>query len=454
LLESPGYPAESSGAQASLAGQAVNGLTLFFETHDTKQPYHEVMFQRLTWILAGILLAGSGSVSTAAENPTLAEIRTLLLPMREKPLEVPGRPDGTPALTDVKHKLRDWIESRLREFRDRDDVRAFAHELNTELYSAKLSCDWSARPSAKDCPDRGQPGYLGDIKLDFGEMLVVTTAVGIECRFDESAYVYFFSNSRWRRFWQSETNDYDEHRYVPLNFLSIQLSSRDYRNQAADPNERMLLVLARDPAHCESNWYNVYYRVWQLRIDRPEEKLLLDGGEMAFQRDWVDGIVEPREVLIEYTTKTTFTDFEPRRVVRHYVLKGGKLEREDPVALRPQDFADEWMRTEWAASSRWTSAGVNPISLERMHRKENFEGGEYSFTNYCEKRPEHWQVDLAWTTFDGKTMVDTKHMYFLVRWLPPYRFSMAGVNDRPWSGCTEKDPEADEERTLFPVHLH
>lgn len=86
-----------------------------------------------------------------------------------------------------------------------------------------------------------------------------------------------------------------------------------------------------------------------------------------------------------------------------------------------------------------------------MHRKENFEGGQYSSTNYCGKQPEHWQVGLIWTKFDGNTMIETKHMYFLVRWLPPYRFSMAGVGDRPWAGCTGEEPRTVE--TLFPIHL-
>jgi len=409
------------------------------------------MLRRLTWLLAGMLFAGA--VSTAAEDQAIVEIRTLLTPMRAKPLDLPGARGATPVLTDVKHKLRDWIESRLREFRDEDDVRAFTHELNAEIRSAKLSCDWAAVPPEKNCPDRGQSGYLGEMKLDFGQVLVVTTAVGIVCGFDESAYAYSFSNGRWQRFWQGETNDYIAERYVPLNFLGILFSSQDYLDKGADPSIRLLLVLARDPAYCESNWYNVYYRVWQLRIDRPDEKLLLDRGEEAFLGDWVDGVVSPQDVLIEYSTRTAFTDFQFRRVVRHYVLRGGKLERAESLALNPRDFADEWMRTEWAVSSRWTSSGVSPSSVQRMHRKEKFEGGQYTDTFYCEKRPEHWQVGLVWTNYDGKTMVDTKHLYFLVRWLSPYRFSMAGVSDHPWTGCTEKDPGADEERTLFPIHL-
>jgi hypothetical protein len=394
----------------------------------------------------------AGSIPMAAEEAALLEIRALLWPMRAKPFDGPGPRGATAAFTDVKHKLRDWIEGRLHEFRYPDEVRAFAHELNAEIRSAKLSCDWDAVPPEKDCPDRGEPGYLGEIRLVFGEMLVVTTGVGIVCGFDQSAYAYYFVNGRWKRFWQSETNEYTEGKYVPLNFLGILLSSRDYLRRGADPNVRLLLMLGRDPAYCESNWYNVYYRVWQLRIDRSEAKLLLDGGEEAFLGDWVDGNVSPQEVLIEYGTRTTYTDFEVRPVIRHYVLRSGALVREAPLALRPRDFADEWMRTDWAVSSQWTEAGVNASSLRRMHRKENFEGGQYANTVHCEKRGEHWQVGLVWTNFNGKTMVETKHLYFLVRWLPPYRFSMAGVSDHPWSGCTEEDPEADEPRTLFPVH--
>ncbi len=95
---------------------------------------------------------------------------------------------------------------------------------------------------------------------------------------------------------------------------------------------------------------------------------------------------------------------------------------------------------------------MSESSLRRMHRKEHFEGGEYVNTLHCEKRPEHWQVGLDWTSFEGGRMVETKHMYLLVRWLPPYRFSMSGVSDHPWPGCTEEDPEADKPRTLFPFH--
>ena len=45
--------------------------------------------------------------------------------------------------------------------------------------------------------------------------------------------------------------------------------------------------------------------------------------------------------------------------------------------------------------------------------------------------------------------MEDRKVYFLVRWRPPYRFTMVSVSDRPSPDCTEKDPEADEARSLF-----
>lgn len=91
----------------------------------------------------------------AAEDPALLEIRALLWPMRAKPIDGLSPRGATPAFTDVKHKLRDWIEGRLHEFRDEEDVRAFEHGLNGQIRNAKLSCAWDAVPPEKDCPARG-----------------------------------------------------------------------------------------------------------------------------------------------------------------------------------------------------------------------------------------------------------------------------------------------------------
>jgi hypothetical protein len=63
------------------------------------------------------------------------------------------------------------------------------------------------------CLDWSLLGFLSRIKLyrpQHSEFLVLRTGAGIECGFDESAYAYEWSADKWRRFWQSEQDDYRE----------------------------------------------------------------------------------------------------------------------------------------------------------------------------------------------------------------------------------------------------
>jgi hypothetical protein len=65
-------------------------------------------------------------------------------------------------------------------------------------------------------------------------------------------------------------------------------------------------------------------------------------------------------------------------------------------------------------------------------------------TMHCPGQPDLWQVKVV------GLIGATSPTYFVVRWRPPYRFSMVDVRSTPWAMCTKPDPEADEPRTLFP----
>jgi hypothetical protein len=45
-------------------------------------------------------------------------------------------------------------------------------------------------------------------------LLIITTAVGILCQYDESAYAYKLVNGRWQRVWESEQNDYASAKFL------------------------------------------------------------------------------------------------------------------------------------------------------------------------------------------------------------------------------------------------
>src|SRR6516165_9012572 len=92
------------------------------------------------------LLLLFASVPGAADD-RLDAIRALLVPMRKAPIaEARG---ATPALTNVKHQLRDWIESRLAGVEWKDgrwipNPTVLQEQLNNELRRAGLFCSENA----------------------------------------------------------------------------------------------------------------------------------------------------------------------------------------------------------------------------------------------------------------------------------------------------------------------
>ncbi len=387
-------------------------------------------------VAAALLL--SVGLAAFAQTPPPAELRTLLEPLRAHPNDNQETRGATPVFTRIKHILRDWIESRLSSLEEWDDGVALSHQLNTELLKSGLACD-DAR-----CPDQSLLGYLGDLRIRrSGELLVVQTAVGIQCGVDESAYAYEPGQHGWRRFWGSEQNDYTEKAYLPQLLTAVLISPTNYQPDG-DRAEHLILTLGRNP-WCTSNWQSVYCRLWQTKSTYTQPKLLLDKSEIAYLSEPVQGSVWRNDVLIEYAVGSIDSGVHSRREIRHYKLNQGRLERLDPVVLGPRDFAEWWLTGAWPEISRWTTRTAGP-AMQNWHRTLK---GPFEFnypTRHCITRPDHWQVAVQ-----NSLREQDPPVYFLIRWRPPYHFTMVGVAHRQWPGCTEAYPGADAFRTLFPA---
>jgi hypothetical protein len=166
--------------------------------------------------------------------------------------------------------------------------------------------------------------------------------------------------------------------------------------------------------------------------------LLLDGKEWAFVEGSIRGNVNWNEALFEYQVSSEGGFTRPE--IRHYVVKNRRLERVDPVAVIPRNFVAFWLGLEGAANSRWTESANR--SRFNAWSKQNHVGplAEFDPTLHCKRQPDLWQV---------ATETEKNRWYFLVRWRPPYHFTMVSVSDQPSPDCTERDPEADEPRSLF-----
>jgi hypothetical protein len=370
----------------------------------------------------------------------LDALRATMLTMRNRKPGSGGPRDATPELTTAKHQLRDWVENNLAEFAQRADELELERKLNRQILDSKLSCD------AQACPDWYLTGYLGQVKVHRNRgFLVVETGVGIECGFDESAYLYSWNGERWTRIWQIEQNNYTTKEYKPQTIEDISVSSY------SAGNEYMVLVLGSQ-SWCASNWREIYYRAYRLG-PRWDAKPLIDVAQSAFLgRDPpIQGVVTESDVLVEFAAGSFVGSFT-REYVRHYAIDHDTIKRIDPLALSPRDFVSEWLATDWRESAHWSESANRKAMLDwhnELHRDNLF--GDFIYpTRHCPSKPDLWQVgiDLGDGTPVGSP--PSNPVYFTVRWRPPYRFSMVGVSDKPDPACTEKDRNADDEiRTLF-----
>jgi hypothetical protein len=385
-------------------------------------------------------------LAVRAEDDRLDKIRVLLLPLRTNGLQNLKSRGATPALTTVKHLLRDWVETRLAGLQWNGvgwnpDPIVLQEQLNDELNRAELICNAQSKIS---CPEQSRLGFLGPITLDMRResILIVRTAVGIQvCGDDDSAYAYQSAEHQWHRFWQSEQNDYEEGKYFPQRLRDVLISPADFRPDR-NPTEHLILTLGVEP-WCTSNWHDVYYRVWRTKGHDVEPELLLTGSDWAFVES-IHGSVGTAGVFTEYTAGNGVVEPD-RPEIRHYVLEKGRLVRVDPVALTSASFTAFWLAHPWPEISNWT-AQSNSSKLKEWLRQNKAPFGEFAYpTLHCENRPDLWQVSTVGGG-NGKPNV-----YFLVRWRPPYHFAMVSASDRPWPGCKEEDPEADEPRSLFEI---
>jgi hypothetical protein len=222
---------------------------------------------------------------------------------------------------------------------------------------------------------------------------------------------------------------------------AVLISPTNYR-PGGDKTEHLVVTLGTHP-WCTSSWQPIYYRIWQARFGSGEPKLLLNENEIGFIAEPIQVSVWPEDVLIEYAVSSIDAGVHNRRQIRHYVVKRGTIQRVDPVVLGPRDFADHWLSGPSNEILGRTAANVR-TALENWRRKFK---GPFEFigpTHHCTQERDLWQVGVQ------NPESERPLGYFLMRWRPPYHFSMVGVSEHPWPNCAEKDRQADEFRTLFP----
>jgi hypothetical protein len=337
---------------------------------------------------------------------------------------------ATPELTAAKHQLRAWVESRLAGLRERVDIRAFAETLHAALGSAGLFCN----DLNNEC-DWNFLGYVDDVRVSrAGELLVVVTAMGIWCGFDESAYVYAWEGQQWRRVWENEQITYTKQDYLPQTIHDVQISSPDASGG------RLLMTLGSQTI-CGGAFKDLYARAWRMDTDYRSARVLdwTAHANDAYPR----GRVLPDDVLFQFTAGGLLSG-EVHTAVRHFKIDRGTAIQADPIASLPRDFVVEWLSAPWEESR----ARSESTSLETQHAELHRKDGVGDFptpTVRCGAGSDLWQV--------GTHLYEGPKRYYRVRWRNPYRFTMVGISETPYPDCTVADSRGETYPNLLETDL-
>lgn len=354
----------------------------------------------------------------APQVAPLAGLPAALRQLRDHADEHRATFGAAPEFTAAKHQLRDWVESRLAGVRDSADIRAFAATLHAELAAAGLLCG----DLAEEC-NWNFLGYVDDVRVSrVGEFLVVVTAMGNSCGFDESAYVYAWEGQRWRRVWEHERNTYTQQDYLPQMIHDVQISS-------PDASRGRLVVTLGSQTICGGAFKDLYARAWRIDADYQSTRVLDWTAHANDAYPPIQGRVLPNDVLFAFTAGGLLSG-EVHTAIRHFKIDRGTAVQVDPIAGLPRDFVVEWLSAPWEESRTRSE----PASLEAQHAQLHRKDGVGDFpdsTLRCTAAPGVWQV--ATHLYEGPKR------YFRVRWQAPYSFIMVGISETAYPDCTVAD---------------
>jgi hypothetical protein len=334
-------------------------------------------------------------------------------------------PDGAvPLLTSLKHQLRDVVLNVL----NTTSQERLSPEMAQTMALSNLS-NHGAKIELPDCDAVVQPA--GEREYAYGDiygvtvrqptsnpdLLVITTTLGVCCGDDTSLYLARRQGQSWAIIMAEEADGYNEVSGAPGYF--------QYYVSEPDTEGRFFLVTANVTPWCTSNWQELRYQVSSPGTDPYHPTVVQSGRESVFLGDDTAFALsgEPRGFSLRFRGEYSLdSGILIRDHIIRYKVEGNYLTRIHPVAIRAEDFLDEWINMPWRDAVRWSDP-TNSSDLGQwhalLHDKKSRSTDGLSFVQPCgSTSPGHlgsdqaeWQIglDISPEASDGSGSVQSKN---------------------------------------------
>lgn len=333
--------------------------------------------------------------------------------------------------SEFKRKLKEWIESEIPKSKKsfNEHFLGMQEQMISKLKKAGLMVNEGA--------EKGY-GFIGNLDIrrpaEVPDLLVIIAGITVPCGIEDSIYIYKYEeNTKQLLLEDNPQGDYGE------TLSQIYFSP-------PDENGDRLFLSTRYGVQCASCWNALIFSLY--RLDANLEKSTNICLEKKHGEYWCSEArhiqLKPDDLLIELQDESIFPGFT-RTHVLHYKIGASSIERITPIALRPQDFVDEWLNGQWNEMERWT-CNEKKKALKDWHQLLHSEPvfGEFRYVQQCPKRKNHWQICAFLDQFAGKDLNGPVCLFFHVQQKGLYDYEMMDVNVAEDLDCAGEDyPDLD-----------
>ncbi|HYL74047.1 MAG TPA: hypothetical protein VEU96_07555 [Bryobacteraceae bacterium] len=352
------------------------------------------------------------SSTLLAQSPILATIDKLQkFPVDEMNTDVPAALG--PLHQQLKHQLRDFVFDALNRGAD----------VQTELEKAGIRMG-----------EQGRYGQVLGVKVEWkpnglATWAAVTTTLGVMCGEDMSLYLLEHDGKVWRLRLALESE------------LSKDVSSAhgwlQYRLSRAGTDDRFFVVAANMNPWCTSVWQRLRIDAFIIEpMSRTAKRVLKEETSICID-DELGIKVQDSTFTIEYLAEEGFLPGNRRTHVLSYAIGEGATRRVAPIALKPEDFVDEWRSLPWSEAKRWSSNQLEP--WHTILKEVKFD--DVPVVQPCATKNRQWQVAVPLPGDDEKApeLQEASHIYATVIERDA-NFYMQGIGTKHAPGCPADTP--------------
>ncbi|HEV7890425.1 MAG TPA: hypothetical protein VGP08_07290 [Pyrinomonadaceae bacterium] len=400
----------------------------------------------LTTALACLILAALNSnVSTqtrpdSPDDSISATVRALRQVNGDEAYDSKIPTDARALLTKLKHQLRDLVQKTL----DADAAASTPASVLQARVLAALRREGVTTGGPPDDVHTFGSVMAIDVTLPRGhrDLIAVTTTVSVHCGSDSSLYLFRREGARWRLALADEANGYEQVNGARAHFY--------FRVSPTDAGGDLFVAVADVNPWCTSSWQVMRYRVLRVGEDAYSPRVVLKGDDSIYLGTDLEGFRLTADANTFTLRFDSSQSLDPGRLIRPHVLKfkveGEHAERVAPVALAPEDFADEWAQMKWDEAARWSEPS-RLSELKKWHETVNpdgkgFSGSEILFVRPCGRAASEWQigVEVFHDSVEEKDAARLPAKLFFTVAREGEVFRMLAVGDAQPRGCAGAKP--------------